>query len=271
MISLIIFKANVMVKENLIKQDQTEFLINKSVKDFNNNTKIYRYMDFDCFLQILDKQFYVSTKKQFADCYDAGKKIPINDISKNFLMVCGEKQTNLKQYTVSEISEAFKNSQNYLASCWTLSKDNILMWQAYTHGNCGICIESTIGNVIASLDSKSINPYLICCSPMYYNGYSNLTEVEEILFKKLNIYRGEDEIRFYFLSGKVKSNTKDLDAIAKNNVFKIKPEVLIDNVFLSPFMRGNSAKLLKGNLEECYDFLKGHIKISELSSQYLIL
>ena len=95
--------------------------------------------------------------------------------------------------------------------------------------------------------------------------------LEEILFKKLNIYRGEDEIRFYFLSGKVKSNTKDLDAIAKNNVFKIKPEVLIDNVFLSPFMRGNSAKLLKGNLEECYDFLKGHIKSSELSSQYLIL
>ena len=107
MISLIIFKANVMVKENLIKQDQTEFLINKSVKDFNNDTKIYRYMDFDCFLQILDKQFYVSTKKQFADCYDAGKKIPINDISKNFLMVCGEKQTNLKQYTGRTHQNAF--------------------------------------------------------------------------------------------------------------------------------------------------------------------
>ena len=38
MISLIIFKANVMVKENLIKQAQTEFLINNSVKDFNNDT-----------------------------------------------------------------------------------------------------------------------------------------------------------------------------------------------------------------------------------------
>lgn len=271
MISLIIFKANVMVKENLIKQAQTEFLINNSVKDFNNDTKIYRYMDFDCFLQILNKQFYVSTKKQFADSYDAGKEIPIKDISKNFLMVCGEKQTNLKQYTISELREAFKKSQNYLASCWTFSKDNILMWQAYTHGNCGICIESTIGNVIVSLDSKSIKPYLICCSPMYYDGYSNLTEVEEILLKKLNPYRGEAEIRFYFLSGKAKSNSKDLDSIANNNVFEIKPEVLTDNVFLSPFMRGNSAKLLKENLEVCYDFLKGRIKISELSEQYLIL
>ena len=76
MISLIIFKANVMVKENLIKQDQTEFLINTSVKDFNSDTKIYRYIDFDSFLQILDGKFYVATKKQFSDCYDAGKEIP---------------------------------------------------------------------------------------------------------------------------------------------------------------------------------------------------
>ena len=67
MISLIIFKANVMVKENLIKQDKTEFLINTSVKDFNSDTKIYRYIDFDSFLQILDGKFYVSTKKQFSD------------------------------------------------------------------------------------------------------------------------------------------------------------------------------------------------------------
>ena len=59
--------------------------------------------------------------------------------------------------------------------------------------------------------------------------------------------------------------------MANSNVFKINADTLIDKVILSPFMRGNSAKLLKGNLEECYDFLKGHIKISELSSQYLIL
>ena len=46
---------------------------------------------------------------------------------------------------------------------WTLNKDDILMWQAYTHGNCGICIESTVGNVIAALDPNAIKHYLICC------------------------------------------------------------------------------------------------------------
>lgn len=64
-----------MAIENLNPKRQIEFLINTSVEGFNNDTKIYRYMDFDCFLQIMDKKFYVSAKKQFSDCYDAGTKI----------------------------------------------------------------------------------------------------------------------------------------------------------------------------------------------------
>lgn len=260
-----------MAKENFIQQNQTEFLINESVKDFNCDTKIYRYMDFDCFLQILDKKFYVSTKKQFADSYDAGKKIPLKDLIINFLTVCGEKQTPPKRYTSSELYEMFEKSQKSLASCWTLSKDNILMWQVYTHGTCGVCIESTVGNFIASLDSTLIKQYFICCSPMYYDGYSNLTEADEILFKKLNQYRGEDEIRFYFLRRTKSGYTESVDATVNNAVFKINPEVLIGKVLLSPFMRGNSPKLLKQNLEEYYSCLKGRVEISGVNSQNLVL
>lgn len=73
------------------------------------------------------------------------------------------------------------------------------------------------------------------------------------------------------MSGKAKSNSENLGTMANSNVFKINADALIDKVILSPFMRGNSAKLLKGNLEECYPFLKGHIKFSELKSQYFVL
>ena len=196
-----------MVKENVKPKSQIEFFINKSAKEFNNDTKIYRYMDFDCFLQILDKKFYISAKKHFSDCYDAGTKVPLKDIFKNFVNVCEGKSVVLKNYTSIELIEMFKKSQNYLTSCWTLNKDDILMWQAYTHGNCGICIESTVGNVIAALDPNAIKPYLICCSPMYYNGYSSLQEVEGILFQKQNQYKGEKEVRFYFLNGIFNDNT----------------------------------------------------------------
>ena len=246
-----------MVKENVKPKSQIEFFINKSAKEFNNDTKIYRYMDFDCFLQILDKKFYIS------DCYDAGTKVPLKDIFKNFVNVCEGKSVVLKNYTSIELIEMFKKSQNYLTSCWTLNKDDILMWQAYTHGNCGICIESTVGNVIAALDPNAIKPYLICCSPMYYNGYSSLQEVEGILFQKQNQYKGEKEVRFYFLNGIFNDESANYD---KNYaVFDIDSDVLIDEVILSPFMRGNSAQVLKHKLEESNPYLEGRIYKSEIS------
>lgn len=89
-------KNDVMVKENVKPKSQIEFFINKSAKEFNNDTKIYRYMDFDCFLQILDKKFYISAKKHFSDCYDAGTKVPLKDIFKNFVNVCEGKSVVLK-------------------------------------------------------------------------------------------------------------------------------------------------------------------------------
>lgn len=252
-----------MVKENVKPKSQIEFFINKSAKEFNNDTKIYRYMDFDCFLQILDKKFYISAKKHFSDCYDAGTKVPLKDIFKNFVNVCEGKSVVLKNYTSIELIEMFKKSQNYLTSCWTLNKDDILMWQAYTHGNCGICIESTVGNVIAALDPNAIKPYLICCSPMYYNGYSSLQEVEGILFQKQNQYKGEKEVRFYFLNGIFNDESVNYD---KNYaVFDIDSDVLIDEVILSPFMRGNSAQVLKHKLEESNPYLEGRIYKSEIS------
>lgn len=252
-----------MAIENLNPKRQIEFLINTSVNGFNNDTKIYRYMDFDCFLQIMDKKFYVSAKKQFSDCYDAGTKVPLREMFKNFVKVCGGKEEAQKNYTSIELMEMFKKSQNYLASCWTLNKDDILMWQAYTHGNCGICIESSVGNVIAALDSNAVKSYLICCSPMYYDGYSNLKDVEEILFLKQNQYKGEKEVRFYFLKDKYNGESANSDI--NYVMFNINPEVLIDKVLLSPFMRGNSAQVLKSKLEKCYPCLERCINKSEIS------
>ncbi len=251
-----------MAIEKIKPKSQIEFLINKPVGWFDNDTKIYRYMNFDSFLQILDKSFYVSMKRQFFDCYDAGTKVPLKEVFRNFMKVCGGKEIGNRKYTPSELIGMFKKMQNYLASCWTLSKDDILMWQAYTHGNCGICIESTVGGFIAALDPNAIKSYLICCSPMYYDGYSNLTDVEEILFRKQNQYKGEKEIRFYFLNGKITSPLEMNDI--NHVVLGIDSDALIEKVLLSPFMRGNSAQVLKSKLEECYPYLKGRIEISKI-------
>lgn len=230
--------------------------MNISEEKLCKDTNIYRYVDLDCFLQILEAKFFVAKKKLFSDPKDAGNTVPLHGVFNNFVKVCGENQGVSRKYTLTELCETFKASKDYLASCWSLSKDNILMWEAYTHGKCGVCIESTIRNVIAALDVECAEPYLICCSPMYYEGYSNVTDVDEILFRKSELYRGEDEFRFYFF----RKETTDADKTTNSVTFDINPEVLIDRVSLSPFMHSYSAEILKRNLEKCYPFLIGRIE-----------
>ncbi len=231
--------------------------MNISEEKLCKDTKIYRYVDLDCFLQILEAKFFVAKKKLFSDPKDAGNTVPLNDVFNNFVKACGESQDIRKEYTLTELCKAIKTSKEYLASCWSLSKNNILMWKTYTHGNCGVCIESTIENVIAALDVESAKQYLICCSPMYYEGYSNITDVEEVLFRKSELYRGEDELRFYFF----RKETTEVGKTINSVTFDIKPEVLIDRISLSPLMHSYSAKILKQNLEICYPFLNGHIEL----------
>ncbi len=215
-------------------------------------------------LQVLDGELRVSAKKTFADKYDAGNTIPLKAVFKNFITEYGNKDALLTKYSPTSLINTFKTSANYFASCWTLSKDNYLMWNAYTHGNSGVCIESTVSNFVASIDPLSIEPFLICCSPMYYDGYSSISEVEEILFKKLRQYEGEQEVRFYFLDGK-QTNTEKANTNRDYVFLKIDPEVMIDKLIISPFMRGNSAHILKQNLEEKYSYLKDRIEFSQIS------
>ena len=47
----------------------THFFLNKKM---DKNTPIFRYLDMDSFLQILNGEFYVSKKKRFVDNFDAG-------------------------------------------------------------------------------------------------------------------------------------------------------------------------------------------------------
>ena len=64
----------------------THFFLNKKM---DKNTPIFRYLDMDSFLQILNGEFYVSKKKRFVDNFDAGKNVSFKEIGTNFLRVVG--------------------------------------------------------------------------------------------------------------------------------------------------------------------------------------
>lgn len=244
------------------EENKRVYPLHLNVKD-DIGMKICRYMDFDSFLQVLNGQFYVSVKRNFSDKYDAGVKVPryylfqIVPASEPGIVIPAEEER------LNVLRDGAKQSGGYLASCWTTAADDILMWKAYTLGRCGVCIVSTIYNVVASF--KSLKGHNVYCSRMYYDEFSYNDTPTDYLFTKTKSYASEHEVRFYFLGDDIDSQDKNKKDERKGSEwFDVSPDVMIDRIILSPYMRGNSFGLLKQLLEKEYPFLKDRVDMSKL-------
>ena len=228
--------------------------------------KICRYMDFDNFLQVLNGQFYVAVKRDFKDKYDAGVKVPQRYL---FPIVPASEPGRAIPTEVERLDDLWDKvgqSDECLTSCWTMAVDDSLMWKAYTSGNCGVCMVSTIYNVVASFNS--LNGHTAYCSRMFYDGFSYNDTSADYMFTKAKGYASEQEVRFYFLNDDTDCPNKDAgNQHKKPEWFTVSPDVMIDRVILSPYMRGNSFNLLKQLLTKAYPFLEKRIIRSGLDEK----
>ena len=218
-------------------------------------------MDFDVLLQILNKHFFVSRKYSFADKYDAGRTVPLQPLFQLYVMDKGKAIPCVKKkYSLEEYYELVRKSKNYLVSCWTTNKDDILMWNSYTQAHCGVCIESTIRKVLNSL--QPLEEYHVYCSQMYYAGYDQLEAAEEYLFRKLSSYQHENEIRFYFLENNIVNLLKENVESEKlpPKYLNVSPEDMISHLYFSPFIRGDSAKYQEDLLVKHFSFLQDRVE-----------
>lgn len=240
------------------KKNLFQFWLNK---ELDLDMKIYRYMDFDVLLQILNKHFFVSRKYSFADKYDAGRTVPLQPLFQLYVMDKGKAIPCVKKkYSLEEYYELVRKSKNYLVSCWTTNKDDILMWNSYTQAHCGVCIESTIRKVLNSL--QPLEGYHVYCSQMYYAGYDQLEAAEEYLFRKLSSYQHENEIRFYFLENNIVNLLKENVESEKlpPKYLNVSPEDMISHLYFSPFIRGDSAKYQEDLLVKHFSFLQDRVE-----------
>lgn len=227
-------------------------------KELDLDMKIYRYMDFDVLLQILNKHFFVSRKYSFADKYDAGRTVPLQPLFQLYVMDKGKAIPCVKKkYFLEEYYELVRKSKNYLVSCWTTNKDDILMWNSYTQLHSGVCIESTIKQVLLSLQPLDCH---VWCSQMYYDGYDQLETAEEYLFRKLPSYQHENEVRFYFWEDNMINQSEEVKELLPPKYFKVSPEDMISHLYFSPFIRGDSAKYQEDLLVKHFSFLQDRVE-----------
>ena len=211
-------------------------------------------MDLDSLLLTLNGKFFVARKETFIDSFDAIKEIPLN--ARFIFELFGEKHST-EEYKQNEIRiNEIKESARWLTSCWTETYNNLLMWQAYTKGTCGVCIESTVNYFVESIKSDCEK---VLYGKINYGCYSPIMTAEEYAFSKFPLYRDEREIRFYFIEGN-KDKYRN-----SHKLFDIEPEKLIKSITFSTFIRNSeSAENLKHLLENSFAFLKGKINTNRI-------
>lgn len=234
---------------------------------------VYRYINFDSLLQLLSGRFYVSAKQGFkqSDPIDAVKKP--SPLMFRFTVVSDTPAPPMTEEEKERDKRYWANmrlSKGFLASCWTVSCESHLMWNAYTSGSCGVYIKSCVHDVVASI--KSLKGYKAYCEKMSYKGYYYCMPFADYLFSKSKNYEDEKEVRFYFLPKRIEEYEKiptdeDLaeSAACTGKCFSIDPAVMISEITLSPFMRDNDYIEMKDLLERMYPFLKGRIRKSSFT------
>lgn len=211
-------------------------------------------MDFDSLLQILNGKFFVARKETFSDYFDAIKSIPL--VARFGFSSFGERISKEKYEQNEKRINEIKESARWLTSCWTETYNNILMWQAYTKGSCGVCIESTVNDFVESIKSDCEK---VLYGKINYGCYSPIMKAEEYAFNKFPLYRDEREIRFYFIEGNEDKYRNS------HKLFDIEPKKLIKSITFSPFIRNSeSAEQLKHLLENSFAFLKGKINTNRI-------
>ena len=216
----------------------------------DSSLEIRQYMDLDYVLRLLEtRSYFVKWKKCFQDRHES--RLPIKAMFRIQPVGCGCNNGSNNENAIDIAKDLdkikkFTESGCMLTACWTERKgESALMWQNFTT-KMGACIKSTIHNFIASFEGDD---YEIRCGRMSYTGISAGQDLLESLFTKDQAFKEEKEIRFYFIP---KVSLAPCEKV-KNAQIRVLPDVMIDEIMLSPYIDPKAQDILKQVISEKYN------------------
>ncbi|WP_299207846.1 DUF2971 domain-containing protein [uncultured Dokdonia sp.] len=117
---------------------------------FDDNTIIWRYLDFSKFIALLEtKQLHFTRLDDFYDKFEGA--YPPSDyerfLSDDFL-------AKIEKSLLSQLIDILVRLGNF-ASCWHINNyENYGMWKSYINTNEGVAIKTTVGNLMKSLQNS---------------------------------------------------------------------------------------------------------------------
>ncbi|MDF2879832.1 MAG: hypothetical protein K0R54_389 [Clostridiaceae bacterium] len=194
-----------------------------------DNMSIARYINFTELIDLLEtEELHFTDSHYFEDDYEG--EIPINFFK-------GWSEESKKNYL--NLIESIKDIRNVYVNCWNkFESESYALWKIYTNPKNGICIKSTVGKLRKSLQNKNIEIYRVKyidsykdmitkTEPAYYYREDRRSGINTRIMETLKFkpYDYENEVRAVYVD-----YSKDY---CKR--FKVNLNLLIENIFVSPF------------------------------------
>jgi len=241
------------------------------IEPIDLNQKIWRYMDFTKFIDLLNSQeLYFTRPDKFEDVFEGRlSQATIRDIEANF---DGTPEQNAHQ-TMLLTRGAFKQASTLLfgVNCWHMNDhESAAMWKLYLKSNEGIAIQTTYSKLKQALVPSDTECFM---GIVHYIDYDNDIMGSNNLFiplvHKRKSFEHEKEVRAVVI---IKANVpvagtpvKTLEQLMPGVRISLSLEELIEAVYVSP----DSPQWLTGLVEDtCRKFgYKFSIVNSRLSEQ----
>ena len=255
-------KVTISFKEDF---NQEEYMLingihaSKTLWEQEQDTPLYRYMDAEYLLSLLDsKKLHINNRQKFEDLNEHGWKLNFK-FSFPPIPQVRNKQEQKKMYKASH--SKWVSAYSCCISCWTrpitdnkgYDSENYLMWKNYT-SKYGVRIKTTCKDLVNCIYS-TFNKDIILDKIEYSESEIRSFLAKDMIFSKRAFYKDEREIRLCVLDN------------SSYFLLKIDPETLIKGVTFSPFMPRDIRMVLQNHLENNYEWLRGKINSSLICTQ----
>lgn len=241
-----------------------------SFTSIDDNNKLWRYMDFSKFIDILENNslFFTRADKfedKFEGSYPKGNKIEWEKRQR------GKYDDNFKEF-INWQSLVIKKLRKYTCiSCWHANEfESDAMWKLYSQSNEAIAIQSSFGRLKKSFDDESKNVYI---GKVNYIDYDKECINESCLYNfvlnKRKSFIHEQEVRAVVGLAdftQIKRPNCDLKETPPDfgvNI-NVNLEELVEKIYISPLAPKWFADLVKKVIKRYgYDFEVNYSKLKE--------
>lgn len=203
------------------------------VEGLEDNEILWRYMDFAKFVLLLEKEaIWLARADTFGDKHEGRFPDEMRDyIEKAYKSFDDDDKSPVKD--VSDFQDYLL--KNTFISCWHHNlEENMVMWEIYGKDKNAVAIQTTVEDLLNSLDSSALSGYSLIMKNVEYKNADEISGVllyEDCFFRKRRHFSFEKEVRISLDTYSRILPTKDTPYGHELSVF---PRRMIQKVLIHP-------------------------------------